>query len=113
MMQVPLPACPFLPWSWGAGTPQKPNPGFISSWTKTSGVSDPFTCPVGRWPMDLFIYLFIWEEKGLAACPMPLVPSMSPPGVQQQIHPLPAFLPPAASFPDVNILVQHGARLRW
>lgn len=58
MMQVPLPACPFLPWSWGAGTPQKPNPGFISSWTKTSGVSDPFTCPVGRWPMDLFIYLF-------------------------------------------------------
>lgn len=110
MMQVPLPACPFLRWSLGAGTTQQPNPGFISSWSKTSGVSHPFTCPVEDGP---WIYLFIWEEKGLAACLMPLVPSMSPPGVQQQTHPLPAFLSPAANFPDVNILVQHGARLRW
>lgn len=50
--------CLFLPWSSGAGTAQNPNPGVISSWSKTLGVSGHFSCPMGRWPMGLFTHLF-------------------------------------------------------
>lgn len=43
-----------------------------------------------------FIYAFIWEERGLAACPVPSVASMSLPDLQQQTH---ACLPFSALLP--------------